>query len=115
MNLNDLIAEAIRDHRNAGWDDGRTVGDDIALMHTELSEALEEYRNGHGITEVYYSNIPGSESFQNKPEGVGVELADVVIRIMSFCGKHDIDLLDNIIQKMAYNRTRGHRHGGKVL
>lgn len=89
-----------------GWDDDRTVGDLLMLMVSELSEALEEYRNPQidpFKTRVVYG----------KPEGIPPELADVVIRILSFCGKFDIDLQEAVLQKMAYNVTREHRHGGK--
>jgi NTP pyrophosphatase (non-canonical NTP hydrolase) len=92
------------------WDEDRTFGDLIALIHTELSEAFEEYREGHLIDEVYYS-----EQKPDKPEGVGVELADAVIRIMDLAGYFGIDLATLILEKHAYNVTRPYRHGGKVL
>lgn len=100
-------------HKNAlikGWHEPqRQPGELIALMHSELSEALEEIRNGRPVDEIYYNR--GSK----KPEGVPVELADCVIRIMDFCGLHDIDLAEAITTKMDYNETRPKRHGGKVL
>lgn len=79
----------------------------LALIHSEVSEALEEYRSGHEPTEVRIEN--------GKPEGFPAELADVVIRIFDLCGALDIDLAAAVEQKMAFNATRPHRHGGKRI
>ncbi len=93
---------------NKGWhDEERTFGDLIALCHSELSEALEEYRNGRDASEVYYEG--------EKPCGIPIELADVAIRILDMCGKHGIDLEEAIAEKHEYNTTRARRHGGKVI
>jgi len=84
-----------------------TPGEDIALMHSELSEALEDIRNDRWL--------PMLEGEKRKPVGLPSELADVAIRLFHFCGKHNIDLGAAIIEKMAYNESRPYKHGGKVL
>lgn len=108
MSINILVNEAHINAVNKGWhDEPRTPAECIALMHSELSEALEDIRQGYGLTEYYWEG--------EKPCGVPSELADTVIRIFDFCGEHKIDLAEAIATKMKYNDTRPHRHGGKKL
>lgn len=100
------------------WEESVTFGDKIALMHTELSEAFEEFRNGHHLHEIYHNQIMSEEGEQYahaKPEGVPIELADVIIRIFDLCGHYHIDIEEAIMIKMAYNKTRPYKHGGKRL
>jgi NTP pyrophosphatase (non-canonical NTP hydrolase) len=107
-----------RVHENAiehgWWEEERSFGELIALCHSELSEALEEYRNGVKPQEQYYS-WPNGENGIKKPEGIISELADVVIRIMDMCGYYGIDLEAAIKEKHAYNVTRPYKHGGKKI
>ena len=100
-----------------GWYDGaiRTVDYDLhpleiagrlANVHGEVSEALECLRDSemdtwHGPT--------------GKPEGIGIELADAVIRIMDLCEAIGIDLEEYMSIKHEYNETQSRRHGGKAL
>lgn len=72
----------------------------IALMHSELSEALEADRKG--ITSD--DKIPAYT-------GLEAELADVVIRILDFSGRHNLRLGEAIIEKLAFNTTRPFKHG----
>jgi NTP pyrophosphatase (non-canonical NTP hydrolase) len=103
-NLQQTAWQIAEDH---GWHESpRTPGDLIALIHTELSEAFEEIRNGRP---------PNAVTYEGKPEGFGVELADAVIRILDVCGIYDIDLEKLLVEKMEFNRTRSYRHGGKVV
>lgn len=87
------------------WPEGekRNVPEMLALIHAEISEALEEYRRGK--MEVYYPHKAP------KPEGFGVELADTVIRILDLAGGLNIDLQKLIRIKLEFNKTRPHRHG----
>ncbi len=92
-----------------GWEgDTRSFGDHIALFHSELSEALEEYRAGHPISETYYED-------DGKPCGIPSELADTIIRIMDFAEFYDINLEEIILKKLEYNTTRAALHGGKKI
>lgn len=100
------------------WNPAKTFGEQILLMHCELSEAVEEYRGGFAPHEVYYPSNPNGmdpNHKHDKPEGVPIELADLVIRLFDTCSYYNIDILDAILVKMTYNETRSHRHGGKVL
>lgn len=106
-----LVGEAARTEREHGFGT-QTPGEDIALMHSELSEAFEEIRAGHKPSELYYSAEPGKDL---KPEGVPAELADCIIRIFGFCRRHNVDLADAIVRKMLFNETRPFKHGGKAL
>ena len=124
MEIKTLVAKA---HENAVkhgfWEPPLSFGTAIALIHSELSEALEEERNGNpdvwfacNESDSFLTCAPqdesdclmyGKESLckyrSRKPEGVAVELADAVIRIADLCGHLEIDLEEVIEIKMAYN------------
>lgn len=105
--LNDLAREINNNaHIHGWWDRPREFGTVIALCHSELSEALEEYRNNRGM---YYIGENG------KPEGQAVEVIDCVIRIFDWLAEVGVDIDRIIREKMRYNETRPYRHGGKVI
>lgn len=123
--LNELAKEI---HANAvahgWWDEKRSFGDIVALCHSELSEALEEYRAKKPLayckseyTEngMYGINKPDDWSYEDKPEGIAVEMIDCIIRILDWCGKEGVDVDKLLYAKHEYNRTRPYRHGGKAL
>ena len=84
-----------------------SIGASLLLMTSEITEAFEEVRNGHDINEIYTKD--------SKPEGLPIELADCIIRILHFCEYHNIDIEKALIIKMKYNRSRPLRHGGKLI
>lgn len=168
-----------------GWQPHNlTNGEVLALLHSEVSEALDAWRVG-GFKD---QTMPGSKTALTppKPEGVGSELADVLIRwidnldmfgilpsevrdspglfgmtdkfaqaannlhdlisrfsialdsylscplleevpelnvhyhrifwyLLQMSAYYGIDLPAEYERKLAYNKTRGYRHGGKRL
>lgn len=201
MNLQKMADEVYEVNKANGWfDEDRGYAADIALLHSEVSEAFEAYRD-HGFEDATApiqrrSDCPLSlwettRGFElgvpqpkcscplPKPEGVGSELADVLIRLLdtakrrgwdlerlqrgaywtsasgdadfvtliadmhgdiTYVGQAEaesalarlrattlyetlskaaqvagVDLEAEYTRKIAFNRTRGHRHGGKRL
>lgn len=108
--LNELAKECYENSKAHGfWDASQNVGEKFALMHSEISEAFEEHRAGQPSDKVYHSG-PGF----HKPEGIPIELADCMIRILDFCGAYGIDIEAAIKEKMEYNKTRPFMHNKVV-
>lgn len=118
-----------------GWnDDNRTFGDEVALITSELIEALEAFRD-HGY-EPWYTyqatigrvkmpkmTVKQLEALSIDPElwgpprleGVEAELAGCFVRLLDTAARHNVDLGQAFRNEMDYNWTRSYRHGGKAV
>lgn len=93
--INDLCKQAFETAQSKGWHDvDRETSVWLALIHSEVSEALEADRKGD------------DDNFVE-------ELADVCIRVFDLCGLMNIDLEKAILDKMEFNKSRQHMHGSK--
>ena len=88
--------------RKGFWQVGedRNDGEMIALMHSELSEALEAIRHGNPPDD----KIPEFNGYE-------AELADCVIRIMDVAIARNLRVAEAIVAKMAFNEGRPYKHG----
>lgn len=125
--LNALAGEIHRRNIAKGFfEEKKNIGEMLALMHSEISEALEADRksrychneNGSPIkvflaaesmedadfVEWYSDNVKGT--FEE-------EMADIFIRVMDMCGYKNIDIVSHVHAKMRFNATREYKHGKK--
>jgi NTP pyrophosphatase (non-canonical NTP hydrolase) len=123
MTISKLVQEAHDNARRKGFHKKESeIGTLIALIHSELSEALEAHRTGRFINkdvspmllryadgdEYSMSKAAFETTVKNTFED---ELADAVIRIADVCGLLGINLEAHIKAKMRYNHGRPKLHG----
>jgi NTP pyrophosphatase (non-canonical NTP hydrolase) len=96
--VDQLCRETYASNKKAGWwdaaDNALVVPTKLALVHSELSEALEAHRKG-----LKDDKLP-------QYDGIAVELADALIRIFDLAGFLGIPLGTIMAEKEAFNAKR---------
>ena len=124
MKINDCVKMVHDLAVEKGWyNPPKSDVESCALMHSEISEAVEELRVDN--PSIYYTNKKTGKQWDKeelpelfdssewKPNGTMIEIADLVIRAFDFCGNKGWDLEKAIKIKYEYNKSRSKRHGGK--
>lgn len=96
--FNEAAAAIFRNNVDAGWwSDGvgkYVIGTKLALVHSEVSEALEGFRKGKPD-----SHLPHRSNAE-------VEIADALIRLLDLAGSQNFDIGTVMAEKIAYNAAR---------
>ena len=112
LTIRELQDEAYTTAWKKGWHDKERDPLVIAaLLHSEVSEFLEDCRR-YDLRDIPQGTLP-IKGRHMKPCGPAIELADLVIRVADFFGRMGWSLESAILIKLAFNRTRPYRHGGK--
>jgi NTP pyrophosphatase (non-canonical NTP hydrolase) len=93
LSLKQLSALVLKQAKEKGFGtrpEEINVGEKIALIHSEISEAFEAYR---------HKNMNGKDGFTE-------EMGDAIQRILHLCGALGIDVEEAILEKLEYNKDR---------
>jgi NTP pyrophosphatase (non-canonical NTP hydrolase) len=118
MTIKEWQKEVHQGARKRGWYDGELgkktelrMTSLLCLIHSEVSEALEDLRKGSMELDM----MPTRDPAVYKPVGFPSELADIVIRVLDMAEWLGIDMEKQMDIKNHYNKTRGYKHGGKAI
>jgi len=105
MTIKELQERSYQQAVDKGWTERDVLlPEQVALIHSEASEALESWRKNEPVS---------WEDEKGKPQGIASEYADIFIRVGHYAQLLGFDLEVEVLRKLKYNETRSHRHGGK--
>jgi NTP pyrophosphatase (non-canonical NTP hydrolase) len=123
MNLNELSKKIHAGNVKRGlYDHPATFPDRCMLIVSEIAEAVEAHRENRMAEDGAARHIVlkmaememnvFSEYFRSLvKDTVQDEIADAIIRLLDLSGYMEIDIDAHVAAKLAYNATRGIRHG----
>lgn len=111
--LNELSRDIHADNVSRGfYDEKREIGTALMLIVSEVAEALEaDRKDKHAKLETFLC-CPTPDNFKVfMKDSFEDEIADAIIRLLDLCGHLKINIDAHVNAKLAYNRTRGYKHG----
>ena len=106
MNLSAMQALALDECLISNWPDDLRFAEELMFLSSEVAEAFDAWRDYHDFA--IHTGPDG------KPEGVPIELVDVLIGILYNAEVHGMDLAEAFEVKHRYNLTRDYRASGRV-
>jgi len=105
--LNDLAQKFFQNAQDHGfYVSPPSFMERMMLVVSEVSEAVEHHRSGMDPKVTF---LTGDN--KDKPDGIPIELADVLIRVLDACAYYGIDIEAAITRKHLYNVNRPYKHG----
>lgn len=124
--LNTLAAQIHLGNVEKGfYEDEKNIAEMLCLIHSEISEALEAYRQ-HKTTKPSATSLSvqdiieleDDEQFkkafeQNIKDTFNDEIADATIRLLDLCGFKQIPISEHMLAERRFNAMRPYKHGKK--
>jgi NTP pyrophosphatase (non-canonical NTP hydrolase) len=109
LDFGELVKLSMNEADRAHWDDRLqlTFAEELAHLMAEVVEAFEAWR--------LYKDFDIHYDEGGVPQGVPIELADVLLGLFYNVGLHDIDIEHAVMIKHVYNMTRDYREEGRQL
>lgn len=122
--INKLSKEIHANNKAKGfYEKEKNIGEMLALIHSEVSEALEADRTNvyaklkesqKNVLMGWVNDSDFKEHFESSVKDTFEdELADIMIRVMDLSIFKSIDLEFHVKAKMKYNSLRSYKHGKK--
>jgi len=118
--VNKLIHEAFRTlthavHANAvehGWFDTEMPNKEMEFL-VGMAGVMKECGEALEVVSAKEWDVMDDKCPQHTK--LSIELADIVLRLLTLCGRHDLNIGAAITAKHEFNRSRPYRHGGKAF